>query len=153
MKRLMVITLKAGGIAVLYSTIGVLLCMTVKAWFWDLFLGWYAGERLRASRLFVDYYDTFLLVVTAFVAFFAGRSYRPHFQIGGVLTGAAAALIFRLVEHTQHSAGREQSILSTFLAASLFGLIFGLIGSICGSRQKPNKALQRTAAQLCIFTA
>ena len=95
----------------------------------------------------MDHYDTFLLVVTALVAFLAGRSYRPLFQIGGVLTGATAALLFRLAEHTQYSAGREPSISSTFLAASVFGLIFGLIGSISGSRRKPNQP-QATAAKL-----
>ena len=132
MIRFIIKTLKVAGIAVLYSAAGLILCMTAKAFSWEPSL----HHSEHDSVVVWNYYSDLVLVVTFMVAFFAGRSWRPHFTIGGVITGVMASLLFRFVERTQYSPGRGPGLLSTFLAAALFGMIFGLLGAISGSRQK-----------------
>lgn len=143
MNRFVISALKVSGIAILYSALGVLLCKTARTCLWEPFLHLHDDDGIRAWPLFVRYYDVLVFVVTLLVAFLAARSYRPHFATGGVLTGVSASLLFRFVERTQYSPGREPDMFSTFLAASLFGLILGLLGSISGLPRKPNKAPSR----------
>jgi hypothetical protein len=142
--HLLVSTLKVVGIALLYAAVGYILCRTVTQCLWEPFLRWDGGDSLHAWPLFVRYYNIFLQVATALVAFFAGRSYRPFFEIGGVAAGTAAALIFRYYEREQWT--RPHSISTTLLAASSIGLLFGLLGSVSSRRRKRDTGSQAGVA-------
>ena len=142
--HLLLSTLKVAGIALLYAAVEYILCWTVHECLWEHFLRWDGGDGLHAWPLFVRYYNILLQGVTALIAFFAGRSYRPFFKIGGVAAGTAAALIFRYYERGQWM--RPASMSTTLLAASLIGLVFGLLGSVSSRRRKRDTGTQVTVA-------
>ena len=143
--RALIIALKIAGIAALYATVAAMLCLTVLLCLWEPFLRLYGGNRYQgeAWSIFAHYYRLLVVVTTALVAFLAARSYRPAFQIGGVITGTAAALLFRFAE--QYPQGRQTNILSTFLVTAIFGLIFGLLGSVSVRRKKPQPKTPQSA--------
>ncbi len=130
MRRLLVSGLKVAGIALAYATVGYMFCRTAKVCGWEPFLRWHAGDNVDAWRLFINYYHIFLEVSTVLVAFLAGRSYRPFFQVGGVAAGTAAVLIFRLWERGQWT--RPESVGYTFFEAAFLGVVFALLGSMSG---------------------
>ena len=144
MRCFIIKTMKIAGIAALYSFVGLLICMTANTCLWEPFLHRYNDDSSRAWPLFTLYYNDLVFLVTLMIAFLAGHSYRPHFQVGGVVTGVAAALLFRFAERTQHSQGKGPSMGSTLLAAAFFGLAFGLLGSVIAARRKPKTSPEPT---------
>jgi hypothetical protein len=140
MYRFIFNVLKVAGIGFLYSAVASLLCITVKTGLWPPFLHWDGGDNVQAAVRFANYYQTLVTVVTVTVAFLAGRSYRPFRQIAGIATGASAALIFRFFERTQYPLGRGPDMIDTFLAASLLGVVFGLLGSVSNWRPKRSES-------------
>src|SRR5438552_1008994 len=132
MSRYVINAMKIAGAAMLYALLALLVCRTAKVCLWEPFLSLYRSDSIQAWPAFVHYYSILVFVMTALAAFLAGRSYRPRFGSGGVATGCAAALLFRFAERTYYSPGREPDIVSTFLSASLFGMLFGLLGSVSG---------------------
>jgi H+/Cl- antiporter ClcA len=121
--------LKAAGIALVYTVLAYTLCRTVNVCLWEPFLHWHGGDNVDAAALFHHYYYIFMELITALVAFLAGRSYRPLFQVEGVAAGAAAALAFRLFEREQW-VRRMMSADDTFFEAAFLGVVFGLLGSV-----------------------
>ena len=137
----MLSVLKVAGIALIYSALGYMLFRTVSECVPEVLARWNQGT-LDMWRLFDRYYEIFLPLTTALIAFFAGRSYRPLFQAGGVAAGAGAALLFRLCERVQWT--RPMSANYTFFEAAFVGVIFGLLGSVSG-RTGPKAAKPKTA--------
>jgi H+/Cl- antiporter ClcA len=130
MRHLLVGALKAAGIALVYGALGYMLCRAVKVCLWGPFLLWHGGDNVDAWSLFNDYFYIFLQSLTALIAFLAGRSYRPFFQVGGVTAGTVAVLIFRLYEREQWV--RRESVDYTFFEVAFLGVVFGLLGSVSG---------------------
>jgi len=128
MTRLLAV-LKSAGIALVYAVLAYTLCQTVNVCLWEPFLHWHGGDNVDAAVLFHYYYYIFMEFITALVAFLAGRSYRPFFQVEGVLAGAAAAVAFRLFEQEQWMR-RMMSADDTFFEAAFLGVVFGLVGSV-----------------------
>jgi len=137
MRHLLLSLIKVAGIALVYATLGYMLCRTVKVCLWMPFLHWHGGDNIDAWSLFLDYYGAFLELTTVLIAFLAGRSYRPFFQIGGVAAGTAAVVIFRLYERVQWT--RRASIEYTFFEAAFLGAVFALLGSASGRPQDKNR--------------
>jgi H+/Cl- antiporter ClcA len=127
MSRLLGVS-KAAGIALVYTVLAYTLCRTVNVCLWYPFLHWHGGDNVDAAVLFHHYYYIFLEFITVLVAFLAGRSYRPFFQVEGVAAGAAAAVAFRLFEQQQW-VRRMMSVDDTFFEAAFLGVVFGLAGS------------------------
>jgi hypothetical protein len=133
---------KGAGIATLYGATALLVCVTADACLWEPFLAHYGGDGSGAWPAFVNYYKSLVQIMTAVAAALAARSYRPGWGIGGLLTGTAAALVFRVAEWWGSCIpGRAPpSIWLAILAALLLGMVFGLLGTVSVRRTEAQPA-------------
>ena len=136
MRHLLLSLIKVAGIALVYGTLGYMLCRNVTECVPEALMR-RVNDSLEVWRLFDRYYEIFLPATTGLTAFFAGRSYRPFFQVGGVAAGTIAALIFRLWERVQWT--RPASMEYTFFEAAFLGAMFALLGSASGRSQDKNR--------------
>jgi hypothetical protein len=124
---------KASGIAVLYASAAIALCMTVQQCLWEPFCRFRGGDSLTAWPEFTRSYTALVQLITAFVAYLAARSARYGFATA-TLSGVAAALLFRLAERVDHSINYRPGILFTLLTASALGLSAALLANRHGAQ-------------------
>ena len=121
--------LKSAGIAALYASAALMVCVTAD---------WCLSEPRMAG---LGGYMLLFRVMTAVAAWLAARSYRPAWSVGGALTGTTAALFLGLADWWgSHIPGRvAPSIWSAFLPACLIGITFGVLGTVSTRRPQAQR--------------